>query len=698
MLRQFSKLLIRGYVTQRSHPIQRLSSTAASQFVCTSEEVREAVASGRAVVALESTILTHGLPADRAVKLAADVEATVRANGAVPATIAVMDSRLRVGLTFSDIERLINASSRGHAKKVAIRDLPFALNCKDHNQVFGTTVSATSFIANMAGIRVFATGGIGGVHHGAEISMDISSDLLALQTIPVAVVSAGVKSILDIPKTLEVLEAKGVTIASVGTDTFPAFFTRNSGCRSPGRVDSPDEAAHLFATSLLIRPSAGILFAVPIPENLQAVGKTITEAIERALKEAEEAKIWGADVTPFLLERVRQLTGDASLEANIHLVLNNATFGAQTAVSLTNFLNGTLDCCACIPKETKPQIVVVGGSNFDMAIKLRPEKLKTTEDIYPPASYPGTIEVLGGGGVGRNLAETVGRLSPSHLFLTAISNDTAGQDLFGHHPFISWKTAPTSDPLARTAKYVGVLNSTGELLFGVADMDIHQQITPAFVDQELQNVDFSTLKVICSDGNVSVETLRKLVSLAQFHEVPFWYEPTDLHKCTKIVEVAISDHPIEAISPNLAEFTTIFEKVAKRELEVDPLSQKSLANCANEIRRNLTILATNWVVKLGRDGVLFVNKTEAYHFTSPVVDQTSIVSVSGAGDTSVGTLLYLRYVKNWPWKRALIGGMRAAELSLACKRPVPDTLKATQFENENELDIWAKKIKISKIL
>lgn len=547
------------------------------------------------------------------------------------------------------------------------------------------------------GIRVFATGGTGGVHRGAEISMDISSDLLALQSIPVAVVSAGVKSILDIPKTLEVLEAKGVTVASVGIDNFPAFFTRNSGCKSPGRVDSPEEAANLFATSLILRPSTGMLFAVPIPENLQAVGKTITEAIEQALKEAEKAEISGADVTPFMLERVRQLTGNASLEANIHLVLNNATFAAQTAVRLANFLSGTPGCCTSIPKEVKPQIVVVGGSNVDMAIKVRPENLKTTKDIYPPASYPGTVEVLGGGGVGRNVAEAVGRLSPSHLFLTAISNDSAGQSLVEHHPFISWKTAPSTDPLARTAKYVGFLNSTGELLFGVADMDIHQQVTPAFVDQELKNVDFSKLKVICSDGNVSVETLKKLVSLAQFHEVPFWYEPTDLHKCTKIVGAVKSGHPIEAISPNLTEFATIFEKIANRRLEVDPLSQKSIANCANEIHRNLMALAANWMVKLGRNGVIFVNKTEAYHFTSPVIDQASIVSVSGAGDSAVGTILYLHYVKNWPWKRALIGGMRAAELSLACKHPVPDTLKTTIFENENELDIWSEKIKINEI-
>nr|CDS29349.1 pseudouridine metabolizing bifunctional protein [Hymenolepis microstoma] len=696
-LRQLSKLALKKCLTTQTHQFKRSIFTTASEFICVSEEVREAVSSGRAVVALESTILTHGLPPDRALKLAADAEATLRSYGAIPATVAVMDSRIRVGLSSSDIERLIDASIQGNAKKVAIRDLPFALNCKDSGRVFGTTVSATSFAANLSGVRVFATGGTGGVHRGAETSMDVSSDLLALQSLPVAVVSAGVKSILDIPKTLEVLEAKGVTIASVGTDTFPAFFTRNSGCKSPGRVDTPEEAANLFATSLAIRPTSGMLVAVPIPENMQAVGETIAQAIEQALNESKKANISGADVTPFMLERVRQLTGDASLEANVHLVLNNAKFAAQTAVRLAELLNGSLGNRSRTSKENSPQIIIVGGSNVDMAMKLKPEKLKTTRDIYPPASYPGTLEILGGGGVGRNVAEAVGRLFPSHLFLTAVSNDSEGKNLFKNHPFISWKTAPTLISSSRTAKYIGVLNPTGELLFGVADMDIHKQVTAEFVESELQNIESPDLKVIFSDGNVDVKTLKKLTLLAQSHKVPFWYEPTDLHKCTKIIDANKHGSPIDAISPNLTELKAIFERVVGKKIEVDPTSTTSLTRCASEIKKNLLNLAANWVVKMGRHGVIFVNQDKSYHFTSPVVDQASIASVSGAGDTSVGAMLYLHYIKNWPWKKTLIGGMRAAELSLGCKNPVPDTLSISIFENEYELEKWSQKIKISEL-
>ena len=663
------------------------TKTAAKQFICVSEEVQEALQNRQPVVALESTILTHGLPADRALHFATTVEEAVRSNGAVPATIAVLDSHFRVGLTHSDFDRLVDAASCGNARKAAIRDLPFALTCPDRRVVFGTTVSATSFIAYLSGISVFATGGIGGVHRGAEVTMDISSDLLALASIPVAVVSAGVKSILDVPKTLEVLESMGVTIASVGTDKFPAFFTRDSGVDSPGRVDSPEEAARLFATSLAIRPSVGMLLAVPIPENMEAVGDAILKAVRVAHEEAEKANINGAAVTPFMLERVRQLTDDASLEANVHLVLNNAKFAAQTAVKLSALIN--------TPRSTsskKPQIIVIGGSNVDISVKLKKEELKTTKDIHPPASYEGTVEMVGGGGVGRNVAEAVGRLSSSHLFLTAISNDAEGQSLLNRYPFISWKTAPLADTLHQTAKYVGILNSTGELLFGIADMDIHKQITPAFIESVFQETALSQVKVICSDGNVDVDTLKKLINFAKSKKVPFWYEPTDLHKCIKIVDAIETGSPIDVISPNMGELKAIYQKTTGTEMQVDSTFHKSLVDCICKLRRNMRDVAKSWVVKMGKDGVLFVNECEAYHFTSPVLDQTSIASVSGAGDSSVGAMLYLRYIKRWPWRRVVLGGLRAAELSLACKNPVPESLKAKIFDNERELEDWALKI------
>ncbi|VDD81111.1 unnamed protein product [Mesocestoides corti] len=666
------------------------TSPPTSLFTRVSEEVRSALSADRPVVALESTILTHGLPPDRAFTLGIDVEAVVRRHGAIPATIAIFDGKVHIGLSKCELERLIDSSSRGNTKKAAIRDLPFALNCPDHSRVFGTTVSATSFAAHLVGIQIFATGGTGGVHRDGENTMDVSSDLLALATIPVAVVSAGVKSILDIPRTLEVLESKGVTVASVGTDEFPAFFTRSSGVKSPGRVDSPGEAARLFATSLNIRPSVGMLFAVPIPEDMQAVGETTAKAIEEALIEAEGANITGASVTPFLLERVRQITGDASLEANIQLVLNNAKFAAQMAGQLSKLRSNP---CKVNFLLKKPEIVIVGGSNVDMSIKLLPEKLKSTKDIYPPASYPGTVEVLGGGGVGRNVAEAVGRLSKSHLFLTAIKDDSAGKNLLVNHPFIAWRTAPNLPASSKTARYIGVLNHTGELLFGVADMDIHKQLTPAFVESELQKAASPNLKVICSDGNVDVKTLKSLIKIAKTSSVPFWFEPTDLHKCTKIVEAVTFGEPIDAISPNLTELQAIYERLVGKNLDVNLTSRESLAECISNIRRKLSSLAANWFVKLGRHGVIFVNETEACHFTSPVVDQTLIKSVSGAGDSCVGAILYLRYLKNWPWTRAVFGGLRAAELSLSCMKPVSETLCAQIFEDEDDLKTWSKKIK-----
>lgn len=668
------------------------SISNSTQFLAVSEEIRHAIASKQPVVALESTLLTHGLPPDRALSVGRAVESVVRENGAIPATIAVFDRKIRVGLQPSEFERLIEASAQGHANKAALRDLPFALNCHNAKRVYGTTVSATSFAANLAGIRVFATGGTGGVHRGGEKSMDISSDLMTLGTIPVAVVSAGVKSILDIPRTLEVLESKGVCVACVGTNEFPAFFTRSSGVHSPGRVDSPEEAAQLLATSFAIRPSAGVLLAVPVPEEFQAAGEAVSEAIEVSLKQAKLAGISGASVTPFMLERVRQLTGDYSLEANIALVMNNAKFAAQTTFNLSKLNKTTV---ALQKSAETPQVAVVGGSNMDTVIKMQSSNIKTTKDIYPPASYAGSLEVVGGGGVGRNVVEAIGRLSVSHVFLTAVSADSAGQTLMDSCPLITWRPAPNLPAGTRTANYIGVLNANGELLFGVADMDIHKKVTASFVESELGEL--KSLKVICSDGNIEICTLKAIVRAANKSSIPFWYEPTDLHKSTKIVDAVTLGEPVAVISPNLSELKAIYYKVTGKTLPMDPNSRKSLVECAASIRRDLSGLSENWLVKMGRDGVIMVNQETACHFTSPVVDQSSIVSVSGAGDSCAGTVLYLHYLKNWSWKKAVLGGLRAVELSLASKSPIPETLNAELFENDSELHSWAEKIVIDDL-
>jgi len=291
-------------------------------------EAAAALAGGRAVVALESTIVCHGMPWPENLATARAVAAAVRAAGAVPATAAVVGGVPTVGLEPRELERLAREGPR--VAKCAARDLP-GLVARGADGA--TTVSATMLLAARAGVRVFVTGGVGGVHRGGEASLDVSSDLTELRRTPVCVVSAGVKSILDIPRTLEYLETQGVPVAAVGQDDFPAFFSRSSGLRAPARVDSPDEGAALFEACLALG-LGGCLLGVPVPAAAEAEGARIERAIERALAEAAEQGVAGSRSTPFMLRRVKELTGGASLETNIALVKNNAAFGAAVAVAL----------------------------------------------------------------------------------------------------------------------------------------------------------------------------------------------------------------------------------------------------------------------------------------------------------------------------------------------------------------------------
>lgn len=292
-------------------------------------EVKEALDAGKPVVALESTIISHGMPYPKNVETALLVEQTVRDNGAVPATIAVIGGRLKAGLSKEEIEHL-GKSGRGVAK-ASRRDLP-ALVARGIDGA--TTVTTTMIIAHMAGIRVFATGGIGGVHRGAEISMDISADLEELAQTPVMVVCAGAKSILDLGLTLEYLETKGVPVIGYGTDELPAFYTRQSGFGVDYRVDSPEELAAMFKAQRELGYRGGMLVTNPIPEEYSMNKTVIDAAIEQALKECAEQGIKGKGTTPFLLAKVVELTGGDSLESNIKLVLNNAKIAAQTAARL----------------------------------------------------------------------------------------------------------------------------------------------------------------------------------------------------------------------------------------------------------------------------------------------------------------------------------------------------------------------------
>ena len=294
-----------------------------------SPEVKEALAAGKPVVALESTIISHGMPYPQNVETALRVEATIRENGAVPATIAVIGGRLKAGLTAEEIEYL--GKKGREVTKASRRDLPVLVARKADG---ATTVTTTMIIAAMAGIRVFATGGIGGVHRGAETTMDISADLEELARTPVMVICAGAKSILDLGLTLEYLETKGVPVIGYGTEELPAFYTRHSGFNVDYRLDTPEELAAAFRAKRAMGLAGGMLVTNPIPEEYSMDPERINAAIDLAIKECEEKGIKGKETTPFLLARIKDITGGDSLASNIQLVLNNARLAARTAALL----------------------------------------------------------------------------------------------------------------------------------------------------------------------------------------------------------------------------------------------------------------------------------------------------------------------------------------------------------------------------
>ncbi len=300
-----------------------------NKYLDVAPEVAEAIANGKPVVALESTIISHGMPYPQNVETALNVEKIIRENGAVPATIAIIGGRLKAGLSPEEIEYLGKKGTE--VAKASRRDLPvLAARGEDG----ATTVTTTMIIANMAGIKIFATGGIGGVHRGAETTMDISADLEELAQTPVMVICAGAKSILDLGLTLEYLETKGVPVIGYGTQELPAFYTRRSGFKVDYRIDTPEDLAAAFAAARELGMKGGMLVTNPIPEQYSMDKAVIDKAIDEAIAEAKARGIHGKETTPFLLAKVKDLTGGDSLDSNIQLVYNNAALAAKTAAAL----------------------------------------------------------------------------------------------------------------------------------------------------------------------------------------------------------------------------------------------------------------------------------------------------------------------------------------------------------------------------
>ncbi|XP_061772993.1 uncharacterized protein zgc:136858 isoform X3 [Nerophis ophidion] len=641
--------------------------------------VSQALAENRPVVALESTIITHGMPYPHNLRTALEVEAIVRAEKATPATVGVIRGKVHVGLSSGELDFLARCDG---SMKVSRRDLPYVVS---QGLSGGTTVSATMIAAHRAGIPVFVTGGIGGVHRDGHNSLDISADLTELSRTPIAVVSAGVKSILDIGRTLEYLETQGVCVATYGpSKEFPAFFSPSSGFTSPCQVCDPDKAAELIESALSLGVQSGVLIAVPIPEEHAAAGRQMEGAIQAALEEANAKGIRGRDVTPYILQRVNELTKGKSLHANIAVIHNNAKVGSHISFALaartkksesqsqpsdSNIVKSESQSqppdSNNVKSESQSQpsdsnIVVIGGINVDFIAK---GKIRTDQP--------------------RKCVSVIWRRGKKHQ---------RRHRLFGFHVFFLRKNTSGVSRLegASTATYCAVITEAGEVSLGLGDMDIHQHITQQYVSQFKEQLLSSTL--VCLDGNIPISTIRYVCSLAKEHNINVWYEPTDSEKASKPF---LSDawKSLAYTSPNLAELCTMNKTLGLQTPEVLPSSLEQLVSLAVALSRPLLEHIHCLVVTLGAHGVLVcgehhagsvrlqprTDKKErklcAVHYPALKVAARETINVSGAGDSLAGALM-AGMVQGQDTDTCVRMGLLAARLSLASPHPIAHVLTA----------------------
>ncbi|KAL4974501.1 Indigoidine synthase A like protein-domain-containing protein [Aspergillus desertorum] len=579
-------------------------SFAQRKFFQVSEEVRDAVATGKPVVALESTIYTHGFPYPESVALASLLETVVRANGAVPATIGILNGVARVGLLADELIELASRAEKKDALKVSRRDLGYicGLGMAGKPLHGGTTVSGTMVLAHLAGIKVFGTGGLGGVHRGAESSMDISADLTELGRTPVAVVSSGCKSFLDIPRTLEYLETEGVCVGTFadgrqGPVDIPAFFSRDSGIKSPKIIENEAEAAAIIYAQSRLPLSSGMLFANPVPVEHSIPQTEIDAAINEAVRLAEVEGHRGSDNTPFILAKIKELSGGKTLAANRALVEANVKRAALVAVELSKLEQSTMSneerMPAILPigradqatSETKSEssikresvekmdILVAGSLAIDLACDYVPAAGQTTP--LSRTSNPAVIK-QSLGGVGHNVAFASSSLGNSVMFCSVVGEDLSGRAALTslqqeNLPTSGVKVLPASSG-ARTAQYVAVNDATRNLHVAMADMGI-LQLPAATLDFDgfwEPVVSRTKPQWVVVDANWSSELLSKWVAAANKHGARVAFEPVSTAKSQSLfkkgpeTEAAVGEsacvpnNTVSLASPNEFELASMY--------------------------------------------------------------------------------------------------------------------------------------------
>ena len=566
--------------------LMRLSSTNVPLEIY--PPVRRALAENKPVVALESTILSHGMPYPENVQLAEALADILRQRGVEPATIALRNGKCHVGLSIDDIRDLSQAKPEHRVVKCSSREIPLFLAKHGKTQQGdggkpqwgATTVASTMRLAHLAGISTFVTGGIGGVHRDGENSLDISADLTELGRTPVIVVSAGIKSILDISRTLEVLETNSVPVVSYQTDEFPAFFSPHSGVASPASVENPETIASAFVAAQELGLPSGMLVTVP---NQDPAGDSVEAAIQQALQEAKEKGISGQGVTPYVLMRVAELTKGESLRSNVGLVQNNARVGAEIAVAISKKRKlGSINTKTNIQSQSttaRSQVVVVGGLVLDIVAQPQGE-------IIPRTSNPASCRESDGG-VGRNIAEVLGRFGAKPLFYSAVGNDSRGQSILDRLetecgvPSVRDTVRVVEN--GRTATYLAVLDGQGDMFVACADMAVLKKI-PTPSDDVLK-----ASAVLVVDANPPVDILREVVQRARIHGVEVFFEPTSVPKAMKISR----DHEIMSclthMSPNADELLAMANLEGRRRSddEVTLLRSESGLATIRHLTRNL---------------------------------------------------------------------------------------------------------------
>ncbi|CAD5228947.1 unnamed protein product [Bursaphelenchus okinawaensis] len=649
---------------------KRFGIRSFSKLLSVNPVVKEALASKKPVIALESTVITHGLPYPRNLRVAKSLEQIARDEGVTPATIALLDGKVCVGLDEEQLDHLASPNTR--AVKVSTRDIPTVLAEKTTGS---TTVAATMKIADWAGIRIFATGGIGGVHRGAEDSFDVSADLVELGRTPVAVVCAGAKSILDIRKTLEVLETNGVNVIVLDSQPyFPGFFVSRTEFKAPYHTTSIPLIADILKTTDRLNLRHGTLVACPLPEELTKDGDAIGNAVEQALKEAEESQIVNKDLTPFLLKRVDELTDSASLKINVALLENNVRMASRLAQEYVKRERGVITGQNTAParSEAPPKVLCVGASilDFEVVSALRPQN--------DGGSYPGTLHCRAGG-VARNHAECLHKLSNQVSFISAIGDDEAGAFLKQMGLYFVPEDQIICSQTAPTASYLSV-NVQGNIAHGYSSIDaIVGEIVPSEI-QKRKHL-FEDVDCIVVDGNISTATFQTVCDIAREFKKRVWFDTTDIAKVERLNDDILTS--IWGISPNqnefkrycnLFNFPQVPEDVFQKSEHLADYFYKRLSLTSSLFPANLH----KFLITLGEAGVVLLSRSE----TNPeIIEIRSVeapnfqnfVSASGAGDCFNSGFLS-SYLRGNDDETSLVWGQKTAGLSLQSLQTVPETI------------------------